>query len=275
MLNNLGKRIKYMYPEKNTDRPIIAAIIGDKHSLIVDSGNSSKHARMFLNEIEKEGVDNLNYLVLTHWHWDHILGIGEFNLCTIAHIETKKQMEKMIDYKWDDNSLDKRVKNKQEIEYCAECIKKEFDSNEREEIKIVLPNIIFEKYLEIDLGGVHCIVEHVGGDHSKDSSIIYVPEEKTIFIGDCDFVELYNGPFSYNLENVKKLFLKLNSYDAKYYVFSHIDKPFSRQEFKNYTDKIIRIGEMVKNSSDKLDTLEDINDIEIRNFFIEGIKKEN
>ena len=52
--------------------------------------------------------------------------------------------------------------------------------------------------MEIDLGGITCIVEHVGGVHAPDSSIIYVVEDKVLFLADCVYQDFYSGEWSYD-----------------------------------------------------------------------------
>jgi glyoxylase-like metal-dependent hydrolase (beta-lactamase superfamily II) len=42
----------------------------------------------------------------------------------------------------------------------------------------------FEDEVQIDLGGITCIIKHVGGDHADDSVVIYIKEEKILFLGD-------------------------------------------------------------------------------------------
>ncbi len=56
---------------------------------------------------------------------------------------------------------------------------------------MVLPDVTFDQRIEIDLGEVTCVVQHVGGDHAADSVIVYVKEEKILFLGDCIFPKIY------------------------------------------------------------------------------------
>lgn len=46
------------------------------------------------------------------------------NLLTIAHENTKRYLENIIDYDWSDEALDNRVEKGLEIEFCSEMIKK-------------------------------------------------------------------------------------------------------------------------------------------------------
>ncbi|MFP3381085.1 MBL fold metallo-hydrolase, partial [Bacillus sp. SIMBA_069] len=67
----------------------------------------------------------------------------------------------------------------------------------RSEISIVPPTVVFEDRLEIDLGQVTCILQHVGGDHAQDSIVLYVKEAKTLFLGDCLAPDIYAREWSY------------------------------------------------------------------------------
>src|SRR5699024_10896015 len=107
----------------------------------------------------------------------------QMNMLTIAHEKTKTQLKKIMDYEWSDEALDDRVEIGLEHQFCSEMIKKEFGVDRN--ITITLPNITFKEELEIDLGGIRCVIKHVGGDHSDDSSLIFVEEEKVLFLGDC------------------------------------------------------------------------------------------
>ncbi len=49
----LTDRIWYQTPVSETDRPIVAVITGDDRSLVIDAGNSSQHATLFLEEMEE------------------------------------------------------------------------------------------------------------------------------------------------------------------------------------------------------------------------------
>ncbi len=45
--------------------------------------------------------------------------------------------------------------------------------------------------MELDLGEVTCVLKHVGGDHAHDSVVIYVKEEKILFLGDCIYADIF------------------------------------------------------------------------------------
>ncbi|MFY0758861.1 MBL fold metallo-hydrolase [Metabacillus dongyingensis] len=242
MLKKLAKRVYYMPHYSETDRPTLGLICGDTFSLIVDSGNSPSHARDFLNLVEKMDISPIKLVVITHWHWDHIFGIKTMGLLTISHDETKKKIDEMKTLKWDDASIDERVKTGEEIEFCRDMIKREMPTRDYLELKA--PDLTFNNKIEIDLGGITCVVEHVGGVHAHDSAIIYIPEEKVMFLGDCIYQDFYSGEWSYDKDKLIILLDKIKKYEVSCYVTGHQD-PKTHEEMWRFFDELISIGEIV------------------------------
>lgn len=243
-IQKLANQIWYLPPEEETDRPILAAVCGEQHTLLIDAGNSPAHARLFLNELDSKQVTNIHLAVLTHWHWDHTFGASQIHIPKIAHTETRKKLETLVHLSWSDEELDKRVKEGNEILFCAEMIKKEYGAER--EISIISPEITFEEKLEINLGGIHCVIEHVAGDHAADSSVIWVEEEKVLFLGDCLYPDLYAKLPSYTVDKMTKLLDKLELFDAETYVLSH-EQPMSRDEFLGYVQLLRMLCQMTEN----------------------------
>ena len=233
-----------------TDRPTLGLISGDSFSLIVDAGNSPAHASDFLNLVEHMDCSPVKFVAITHWHWDHIFGMKTMDLLTISTEETKKKLEYMKTLKWDDASLDARVETGEEIEFCRDMIKLEIPT--RDTLELTTPDLTFTNKIEIDLGGITCVIEHVGGVHAQDSSIVYIPEEKVMFLGDCIYQDFYSGEWSYDQNELITLFDKIKKYDVNCYVTGHQD-PKTYEEMWDFFDDLLRIGEIVGQevSSDK------------------------
>lgn len=219
MLKKLSDRIFYMPHNEDTDRPLLGVICGDKYSLIVDSGNSPKHAKEFLAEINSLDVSPVKYVVITHCHWDHVFGIAEMNLTTIGHENTKEKLEETKKMKWDDVSLEKYLEDGTLNKFTVDCIKKEMP--DRDDFTVGDLDIIYKGSMEVDLGGIKCIIEEVGGDHTNDSTVVYVPEEKAIFLGDCVYGTRYNGEYGYTKEKLFPMIDRIEKHDIEYYFCSH------------------------------------------------------
>ncbi len=244
MLKKLTDRIYYMPNDRKTDRPVLGLICGDKYSLVVDAGNSPAHANDFLEEACKLDISPIKFLAITHWHWDHVFGIETMNLISICQHKTKEKLNIMGKLAWDDFSLDERVRKGEEIEFCSEMIKLEMPF--RDNFKTCNADITFKDSLKIDLGGMDCIIENVGGCHSDDSSLIYIPDEKTMFLGDCLCEDIYSGEWSYSRDKLIPMIDKIKKYKIIHYITSH-NEPESNKEIQDFLNELIRIGDFVGN----------------------------
>lgn len=246
MLNKLTDRVYYMPHSEETDRPSLGLICGSKYSLVVDSGNSPKHAKEFLSEIESMDIPPLKYLVITHNHWDHIFGIKEMGLITISNCNTKAILDETKKLKWDDVSLEKYIKEGKFSEFTISCIKKEIA--DREKFQIGNLDITYKDCMEIDLGDITCIIEAVGGDHTNDASIIYVPEEKVVFLGDCIYGGMYKGVYGYTKERLFPMIDKIQKYEANHFIISH-EEIFNRDKINELWTQLKTTGQIAGEDS--------------------------
>ncbi|MBT2668835.1 MBL fold metallo-hydrolase [Bacillus sp. ISL-4] len=228
-LEKISNRCWYQTPVLETDRPILGVVVGDNRSLMIDAGNSEAHANYFLKELKEHGIPLPSIVVLTHWHWDHIFGLSALNMLSVASIQTKAKIEKLVSYEWTDSALEERVKSGLEIEFCANAIKKEFGSERN--IIISLPDLAFDQRIELDIGGVSCLLQHVGGDHSPDSIVVYIKEEKILFLGDSIYADIYSNKRNYTTQRTIQLLDTIDQFDAEIYVLSHW-KPISKDEYQ-------------------------------------------
>lgn len=242
MLKKITKSVYTMPPYQETDRPALGVIVGENFSVAVDSGNSPAHASDFLQLVKKQDIAPVKFVLITHWHWDHVFGIKTMNLLTISHEETRQKIAHLKTLEWDDASLDQRVETGEEIEFCRDMIKREMPV--RDELELAAPDIAFSQKMELDLGGITVIIEHVGGVHATDSSIIYVPEEKVMFLGDCVYQDFYSGAWSYDRNEFDLLVKKLKKYEADWYVPGHQEVK-TAEEMGHFFEDISSIGKIV------------------------------
>ncbi|MCG7345699.1 MBL fold metallo-hydrolase [Sporosarcina sp. ACRSL] len=236
-------RLYYLPSVQETDRPILGAIIGEEKTLLIDAGNSSQHTNLFLQQLKEIGVEP-DLLALTHWHWDHVFGLSEVDMPSIAFQESYENMKEMQSLSWEDEDLDQRVREGTEIEFCADAIKLEF-GNERN-IEVKLPTMTFKERMTIHLGDLTCEIEHVGGDHSSDSCVIFVPEEKALFVGDCLYANMYAEKWNYTVEKTLKLVQKLETYDADIFFLSHHPGPLTKEAFNSLVYLLKSVAELTQ-----------------------------
>lgn len=238
-LKQISNRIYYLPPYQETDRPILGAVVGDEKTVLIDAGNSSSHAKLFLDQLEERSIKG-GWLVLTHWHWDHVFGMREMQMPIISQAMTYNGIKQLQELSWEDAPLDQRVKAGLEIPFCADAIKKEL-GNDRH-ITLLDPDIQFETRMKLNLGGLTCVIEHVGGDHSNDSSIIYIPEEKVLFLGDCLYANLYAEKWNYTIDITLELIERIEEYDAEIVFLSHHNEPLNKTEFQAFLQLLKKTG---------------------------------
>ena len=216
-LKRLSDRIWYSMYEEERDRPCLGYIRGDNWSLAVDAGHSSSHVREFYEALTKEGLPLPALTVITHWHWDHAFGMHCIAGLSAANIRTNRHLTgfaKMIEAEGVNKFLD--LDPSIRIEYAS-----------GEPVVIVPADIVFEDELRLDPGGVTVRLSTCTSPHTDDTTLIFVPEEKILFVGDA-----ISGVFptwERDPEKTKALIEALRTFDADQILGGHWD-PFRKDE---------------------------------------------
>ena len=182
-LRKLTEHIWYMPFEEERDRPNLGYIKGDKRSLAVDAGHSEAHIREFYDSLRKEGLPLPSLTVLTHWHWDHTFAMHAVNGLTITNKTTNGHLLECIK-KIEKNGPDVFLN-------MYDSIRKEYSGSK--EVIVVPADIVFEGCMTIDLGGCTISIFQTEAPHTDDSTLVYVGEDKTLFIGDAACAQFPDG----------------------------------------------------------------------------------
>ena len=75
-----------------------------------------------------------------------------------------------------------------------------------------------------------CVLKHVGGDHAHDSVVMYIKEEKILFVGDCLYADIFLLSGTIRRKRTFKLIEELEKFDAETYILSH-GEAIDRAEF--------------------------------------------
>ncbi|MBI5957789.1 MAG: MBL fold metallo-hydrolase, partial [Chloroflexi bacterium] len=177
---------------------------------------------------------------------DHIFGAADLGVPVIAHTLTADRLAIMAGYDWSDAAVDERIKTGEEVIECARDIKIELP--EPRHVTIAVPDLVFQTTLDVHLGGgVICHIQHVGGDHSADSSVIMIEPDKVLFLGDCLYeASAYHPARYYTRKRLYPLLDTLVGFDPQYIVEGHTPEVMLRAEFGTLANQLRRAGKLVE-----------------------------
>jgi len=223
----------YWMPPGRPDRPSLCAVVGSRRTLMLDGGSSRAHTNEFLRAFAAQGAAHPFAVVYTHSHWDHVFGGIEVNAPIVAHASTAERLVTLAAMDWSDEGLDRRV--------AAGEASPEHAANVREElpaprmIEIAPADLIFQDGLEIELGGATVTVRHLGGDHSGESSVMYVEPDRVLFLGDCT----YPSPAGVlTRELAFPLHEAILAFGAEHFLEGHHPSVLSRHEMEQRGEKM-------------------------------------
>ena len=153
-------------------------IIGKNGALVIDSTFSPDDAKQILKTIRSVIRKPIRYLFNTHHHADHTFGNQLFSAKVVAHRECRNIMTRLLQREWTQDSIQRWVEENPEWR------------EKLNNLKITLPDLVFDDRWEIDLGTIKVNLIHVAG-HTKDSSIAHVVQSKVLFAGDLIFQGRY------------------------------------------------------------------------------------
>lgn len=233
MIKKLTDRIYYLEGNEFTDRPFLYLIKGDQRSAAVDAGASANHVSCFYRDLERTGLRVPDYTIITHWHWDHSFGMHAAAGKTIASRLTNDKLKEMQSWEWTEAAMEERLKSGEEIQFCADCMKREYAY--LDDIIIDTADQVVEDEMILDLGNVTCRIIQHDNTHSRDGLFVYVPEEKVLAVGDADCEDYYDGDYKYDQERLKSLIAFISGFDFEYYLRGHDDVMNKKQamEFLN------------------------------------------
>ena len=173
-LNRLTERI-WVYPfEEARDRPNLSYIRGDRWSLAVDAGHSADHVREFYRALEEAGLPLPSLTVLTHWHWDHTFGMHAVHGLCLANEQTNRYLE---DFRG-------RLEKEGTAFFLEmhETIRREYADGKP--VTVVPADLVFRGEMTIDAGNCPVRVFQAEAPHTDDSTLVWLPEEKFLILGD-------------------------------------------------------------------------------------------
>jgi glyoxylase-like metal-dependent hydrolase (beta-lactamase superfamily II) len=128
-----------------------------------------------LQDIRKRTGKDIRYIVVSHYHADHIYGLQAFRDHSRAVIIAQ---ENSADYTENKETADERADER--LDQRRDALAPWVDEHTR----IIPPDITFDDRLTIALGGKHFSLIFAGPAHSKSDSMMMVEPDGVLFAGD-------------------------------------------------------------------------------------------
>jgi glyoxylase-like metal-dependent hydrolase (beta-lactamase superfamily II) len=149
--------------------PNIGIVVGNRATLVVDTGMGPRNGTTVLHEAEKLANNPKLFLTTTHYHPEHATGEQAFPASTVL-LRPAVQQEEM---------------EARGAEFIEMFRKRSALFNELlQGVKLRTPDIIFEREVTLDLGGVTARLFWLGAAHTKGDELIFVKEDSTLLSGD-------------------------------------------------------------------------------------------
>ena len=182
-------------------------VIGDRSVLVVDSAYLSSDVNQDIAQIRTWTRNPVRYLVITHGHYDHVMGDGiyarEFpGLTIVAHRETRNLMSRYVPgypriFERDLSEIRSELATGKDDKGepippdQAERLESSVAAWERAapEVRalpeILLPDLVFDQgTLDLDLGNRMVQVKFLGRGNTAGDVVAWLPKEKIVATGD-------------------------------------------------------------------------------------------
>jgi glyoxylase-like metal-dependent hydrolase (beta-lactamase superfamily II) len=149
--------------------PNIGIVIGDRATLVVDTGLGARNGAIVMKEAEKLAKTPILYLTTTHFHPEHAMGEQAFPPRTVIIRPAVQQDE-----------MNKHANELMDLFRGFSAQSKEL----LEDVKLRPPDIIFDKEIKLDLGGVTARLFWWGPAHTQGDEMIFVEQDSVLIPGD-------------------------------------------------------------------------------------------
>jgi len=149
--------------------PNVGIVVGSRATLVIDTGMGARNGAIVAREAEKLTKTPNLYLTTTHFHPEHAMGMQSFPARTILIRPTVQQEE-----------MEKHGSEFIELFRNRSPQFKEL----LQDLKLRPPDILFDRELKLDLGGVTARLMWFGPGHTKGDELIFVEPDCVLLPGD-------------------------------------------------------------------------------------------
>ena len=149
--------------------PNIGIVVGNHGTLVIDTGLGERNGATVVRVAQKLAKGPNLYLTNTHYHSEHTSGEQAFPANTVI-LRLALQQEEM----------NKRVAAHLDAFRNMSAQNKDL----LQDVKFRTPDILFDREMKLDLGGVTARLFWLGAAHTKADMLIFVEEDSVLLPGD-------------------------------------------------------------------------------------------
>lgn len=220
----------WYFPTDGSDRiePNVGVIAAAQGTVLVDAGNSPRHARRIATAIKAAGLPPVSHLILTHHHWDHVFGAQVFDAQIIAHQLCAESLAERANRPWSTPYLEEEALRNPLWEPVYRRMQNavvDWDT-----FRMPTATITFTRNLTLHFDELTVRVEHVGGKHAPDSAVVLVPQAQAALVGDSYYASVQRPMIDKSIDDsvIQRL---LDYEDITYYVDGHTARVMTRDDY--------------------------------------------
>ena len=168
-------------------------VVGEHGVLVIDAHINGAMAGLIQTAVRQVTDKPILYVVNTNYHGDHTFGNSAFPQETLI-VAQQKTAEIMRDFEREKQFLLPYVDN---------------DRTVFSDVRLRLPDLVLNEYLELDLGGRVVELHHLGHGNTPGDTVVYVPEARVawtgnLIVGEGNIPFLIEGGAGAYLETIAK-----------------------------------------------------------------------
>lgn len=230
----------FVFPfDQETDFPNVGYIRGKERAMLVDAGCGPKTTAQIHRQLVENDLPLPEMIAVTHYHWDHSFGCAYMDAVSVGSEYTNGKLTELKEMSI--AVVDDIISDDLMPEFCREHILMEFPDVSKIEIK-TLDRVISEPE-EIDLGEKTVVLIPVISSHSEGSLLVYVKEDRVLFIGDADCGYIVGTEFVDDFAKLEEFAKVIESIDCDYIVEGHAEI-YTKKEFMRQLES--RFAEVAK-----------------------------
>src|SRR6266481_6280956 len=142
-------------------------VVGEHGVLVIDAHINGAMAGLIQTAVRQVTNKPILYVVNTNYHGDHTFGNSAFPQETLI-VAQQKTAAIMRDFEREKQLLLPYVDN---------------DRSVFSDVRLRLPDLVLDEYLELDLGGRVVELYHLGHGNTPGDTVVYVPEARVAWTG--------------------------------------------------------------------------------------------